>query len=80
MNLTDTSDLYRSIFLTICKYLAISILTIFASEILEPYFSYNGCNSTYICLIITNCTGIIVGKLNRILERLPKDDEQSCSN
>lgn len=74
--MTDRDDFYRIVFLTVCKYLAISAATIVASWFIEPYFSDNGTSSTYICLIITNCTGIIVGRLNRILQRLPRDDQQ----
>ena len=72
--MTDKRDFYRIIFLTICKHLAITVATFFASRVLESHFTYHASECTYIGLIITNCTGIIMGKLNRILERLPREE------
>ena len=63
------------------KYLGISVCTVLAYVIglfiLGIFFPVSG--EAFYCLplalIVTNCTGYLAGKLNRILRHLEPDDE-----
>ena len=71
------NDLFNRIFLKLCLHAAVT----FATHLLWYLFAMNsGLNSPYdtlwIMIFLANCTTLILSKLNRILERLPKDDEQ----
>ena len=69
------NDSLNRIFLKFCLHIAVSIATIVA------WYSLNliatGDNfyiGLWICIFVTNCTTLILSKLNRILEQLPKDE------
>ena len=71
------NDLFNRIFLKLCLHAAVTV----ATHLLWYLFAMNsGLNSPYdtlwIMIFLANCTTLILSKLNRILERLPKDDEQ----
>lgn len=75
--MNDRSDLFARIFLAFCKHALVSILTILICLILgNTTFGEAIYYSMPVCLFITNCTVIITGKMNRILERLPQDEKE----
>lgn len=72
------NDLFNRIFLKICFHAAVT----FATYLLWLFLAMNiGFDHPYdtlwVLIFITNSTTLILGKLNRILERLPKDDKRS---
>ena len=70
------SDLFNTIFLKICLHAAVSYAAYLVWLILEAFLGGVYTNdSLLVCIFVVNCTTLILCKLNRILERLPGDDE-----
>ena len=70
------SDLFNSIFLKVCLHAAVSYAAYLVWLILEAFLGGVYTNdSLLVCIFVVNCTTLILCKLNRILERLPRDDQ-----
>ena len=72
------NDLFNRIFLKLCLHAAVTL----ATHLLWLIVGMNiGCDNPtdtlFILIFVANCTALILCKLNRILERLPKDDSNS---
>ena len=71
------NDLFNSIFLKICLHAAVSYAAYLVWLILESVLGGEGSSdSLLVCIFVVNCTTLILCKLNRILERLPRDDDE----
>ena len=74
------NDLFNRIFLKLCLHAAVT----FATYLMWLFLAINiGLDTPYdtlwVFIFVANCTTLILSKLNRVLERLPKDDEQQRS-
>lgn len=72
------NDLFNRIFLRLCLHAAVT----FATYLLWLFLAMNiGLDSPYdtlwVLIFVANSTTLILSKLNRILERLSKNDERS---
>ena len=71
------NDLFNRIFLKVCLHAAVSYAAYLVWLILESFLGGVYTNdSLLVCIFVVNCTTLILCKLNRILERLPRDDEE----
>lgn len=66
------NDLFNRIFLKLCLHAAVTL----ATYLLWLFVGINP-DTLFILIFIANCTALILCKLNRILERLPRDDSNS---
>lgn len=78
--MNDRSDFLRILFLTFCKHALVSILTVLLYISLGRFFQGLSADGMLICLFVTNCTAIIIGKMNRILERFSQVENQDASH
>ena len=70
------NDLFSRIFLKVCLHAAVSYAAYLVWLILQSFLGGEGSSdSLLVCIFIVNCTTLILCRLNRILERLPRDDE-----
>ena len=76
--MNNKNDLFAKIFLAFCKHALVSILTILICFILGNISTFAEAvyYSIPVCLFVTNCTTLIMSKMNRILERLPSEEKQ----
>ena len=71
------NDLFNRIFLKLCIHAAVTVTTYLLWVFLVMNFGFHNPDDTlWILIFIANSTTLILGKLNRILERLPRDDER----
>lgn len=71
-------DLLEILFLKLCLHAAVSFATFVVYYLLNIIgFGENFYTGLWVCLFVTNCTALILSKLNRILERLPGDEEKN---
>ena len=71
------NDHFNKIFLRFCLHLAVTLGTYLVWLLLESLIGGEGSyDSLWICIFVTNCTALILSRLNRILQRLPGDEEQ----
>ena len=71
------NDLFNRIFLNVCLHVAVSYAAYLVWLILESFLGGVYTNdSLLVCIFVVNCTTLILCKLNRILERLPRDDDE----
>ena len=70
------NDLFNRIFLKFCLHAAVTLATYLVWVFLAMNIGWNSPDDTlWILIFIANCTTLILSKLNRILERLPQDNE-----
>ena len=70
------NDLYKRIFLKVCLHAAVTYVTFLVWYLFCIVAGEGAFDSLCVCIFVTNCTTLILSKLNRILERLPEKDEQ----
>ena len=71
------NDRSNKIFLRLYLHIAVTLGTHLVWLLLESLIGGEGSyDSLWICIFVTNCTALILARLNRILQRLPGDEEQ----
>ena len=69
------NDLFNRIFLKLCLHAAVTFATYLLWLTLAMNIGFNSPDDTlWVFIFVANCTALILSKLSRILERLPRDD------